>query len=194
MKRSFSLLEVLLSFTLTLLLVGSLSFCYHRMATRRGQMEKGMWPKVEKRYCHQRLDKLFGSVGAPFFTSDQRLPNLSKGSLVFTFDRGIGQDPALSGEVVGRLYHDPQTKRLCLGVWPMEGQEPSETYILLSDVTKLSFRFYQPPVDMEHSFWSDSWTSSHLPALMRIEGVHEGEPFIFAFDLGSAISYCGGRV
>ena len=190
MKRSFSLIEVMVSLSLFAVLLTSLFFFYNHMTRGKIELHKKAWPLLEERYCHQRLTKIFSTCDSPCFTTQERLSNLSAGSLVFTFDRGIADDPLLCGKVLGRLYHDPEKNRLCLGVWPLSQKEPAETYVLLTDVTSMQMSFYEPPsLDITYAGTHKQWTHDSLPAMIDVQLEHEGRNITFAFDLGRPIRY-----
>lgn len=195
MKRSFSLTEVLIALSLISILITALFVGYNHMTSSKLSFRKKEWTRLEQRYCHQRLDKILSSCEGPFFTSSERQAHLAAGSLVFTFDRGVAQEPELSGRVLGRLYFDPQAHCLMLGVWPLVPSDLSETYILLDSIQSCSMEFYQPPsfeTPVQHPTvgWHRSWDATHLPALCKIEIEREQKKHTFAFDLGSPIRYC----
>ncbi len=201
MKRSFSLIEVMISLSLVSLLLTSLFFWYNHLTSGKRELQEKQWLLVEERYCHQRLNKIFSTCDRPLFTSDEQLPNLSRGSLVFTFDRGIADDPLLCGRVLARLYHDPEKNRLCLGLWPYSEklQEPSETYILLTDVSSMEMSFYRPPshdtpVRTPHAGSHHRWNDETLPAIIELQLAHQERHLTFAFDLRLPIRYPGRQL
>jgi len=199
MKRAFSLIEMMISFALFTIVLTSLFCFYNHLTQSKIAIEEKKWPLLEERYCHQRLNKIFSTCDLPFFTSQERYPNLASGSLVFTFDRGIADDPLLCGRVLARLYQDPEKKRLCLGVWPFSEkvQEPAETYVLLTDVSSCKMQFYQPPsFDSERIYGGNQpeWTAESLPAIIELELTHHDRNITFAFDLGSPIRYPRGHL
>lgn len=196
-KHSITLVEVLISLTLLTLLLSSLFFWYHHLTEKKSELEKLKRPYVEERYVWQRLEQIIPKSKLPFFTDD---------GLVFRFDRGLCYDPRLSDMVLGKLYHDPNLRTLCLGIWPDPKEEalkdPSLTLTLLDHVDTLSFQFYSPPppfqkpVDPEQvgkprpkEGWQDAWGYDTLPALVRVTVTHEGEKREMYFDLDQPIIY-----
>lgn len=206
-KRAFSLVEMIISLGLFSLLLGTLFFWYHSLSKQKGEQNKLKGPLMEERYAFQRLQHILGKTDPYLFSA------LDDSSVTFIFDRGPAPTPEFSGPVLGRLYHDPENKWLCLGVWPhpKSGKnEPCETTLLLDGVAKCSFEFYSPPdpfkkiVDPEEigkprpiEGWQSQWSSTYnrLPALVKMKiardeskGIEKHE-FEFLFDLPSPLIY-----
>jgi len=142
-KRSFTLLEMMLSLSLLGLLLGTFFFWSHRNAQAKSALFHKRQSVYQERYLDQRLSAIF--LGATlekegFFTSDHT-------SCLFTFDRGAYPVPALSHQVIGKLYHNPRSEGLYLSIWSLSAPsgDPAETYLLMDKVEKVSFTFYSPP-------------------------------------------------
>lgn len=208
-KRSFSMIETLICLGLVALLLSSLTFWYRSLTSQKEIFNQLKGPLMEERYAGQRLQNIFPTVEAPFFTTSDR-------SLVFVFDRGTFIEPKLSGKVLGKLYFNETTQTLCLGIWPKPTKENIERsltqhFVLLDGVSSCHFAFYSPPdlskqpVDPEtvgtprpQDKWQDRWLPQYtsIPALVKIvitrtpqKGI-DNHTFEYLFDLPIEIQYC----
>lgn len=175
-KRSFTLLEVLISFSLLTVLMSTLFYFYWKAALDKKELDHIFSLKFEERTCAIRLKK-FLAVGDPLFFSDGK-------EVVGIFNNGIDNDPLLSQEVLGKLHVDKNINSLCLTLWPHPKTEltsPSKTYTLLPKVKALSFEFYTTPEsliidpewvgeDKPPVGWVKSWKKSYaqLPDAMKL--------------------------
>lgn len=168
-KQFFTLIEVIISLGLTLMILTVLLGAYF-------QAEKSsvLWQNREKetfpeRYLQHRLAEVFQTIGKVdqtetfFFTLDHgpfTLPGTP--SLVFTYNNGTVMDPALSGQVLGRLYVN-KDRDLSLVTftdresWIQDLLPPLHREVLLKDVQSLQFEFFQIAPDKEASFRKDGW-------------------------------------
>ncbi|MEZ5315279.1 MAG: DUF1494 domain-containing protein [Chlamydiales bacterium] len=201
-KHSITLVEILISLTLITLLFTTLFFWYRHLHEKKGELTKLKQPYLEEYHAWQRLQEILPKA-QHFF--------LGEGStMVFCFDRGISRNPKLSNTVLGKIYHDPIMKTLCLAVWPNPIQyqrmdSPSLNLTLLDGVEPINtialFEFYLPPdpfkkpidpkgVDLsDKEGWNKEWNSSKLPAFVRINFLHYGKEKAFYFDLNQKIFY-----
>lgn len=190
-KRTFTLMELLLSLVLFGLLLEALFFWYRHMNITQEKMETDKWPILTERYTKQYLERIFQKIEGPryFFTSSTK-DSLDGPSLVFTFDDGPRNNPLLSNIVLGRLFIDKKHHALCLGIWPhptKKMSEPTQTIILLEGVEHLSFKFYYPPDPFQMPVdpkqvgkivptigWQTTWCSEYktLPPLVKIQMNH----------------------
>lgn len=201
-KRAVTLIEVIICLGLLTLLLTTLSFWYRTLTSHKSELNKSKWSVMEERYAYQRLQQILPQAKLPFFTCRD-------GSLVFLFDRGLFPDPLLSNTVLGRLYHDTEQQALCLGIWPEPGQDnllktPSQTIILLDQVSDLSFQFYYPPDPLKKTVdpkevgkpepeekWQESWRGEYqkLPALIKMYVTRGERKNKYYFDLPFPIIY-----
>jgi len=198
-RYSLSLIEVLISLSLITLLVGSLSFWYRSVTANNAKLEQKTWGLKEERWVDLRLSNILPAIKS-------HLTSTGEGEIAFLFDRGVWNDPLLSGTILGKLYHDTQRNALCLGIWPhpKQGKIPSETLTLLEDVTSVTFDFYSPPdpfrlkVDPEKvgksrpaEKWQSSWDLAYeeLPAMIQITFTHNEHTCRFVYELPYPICY-----
>jgi Protein of unknown function (DUF1494)/Prokaryotic N-terminal methylation motif len=207
-KRSFSLIEMVISFALLSLLLTTLFFWYHSLSKRREEVGRLRAPLMEERYTHQRLQWVIPKAESPFFIGED-------GSLVFLFDRGPCPLPDLSGKVLAKLYHDPSLRTLCLSIWPKPTQDnlrqlPMQTVVLLDGIASCSFEFYSPPdpfqlpVDPDAvgsleptAGWQNQWRAAYqsLPAFVKLILVRDSQQGLeersieFLFDLPVPLIY-----
>lgn len=204
MKRSYTLIEMLLSIALFALLLQSLFFWYQRLNSSKYLIGNEKWVLLEERYLDQRLQKILQHADSnPYFFTIPSERGTMGSSLVFTFDNGLRNEPLLSGIVLGKLFVDSKRQALCLAIWPHPSHEvkrPNQTIVLLEDVSDLSFDFYFPPhpfkkiVDPQEvgkphpqEGWQSSWLDDYhtLPPLVKIHVKRMGEnrKIDYAFDL-----------
>lgn len=186
-RRAFTLIELLTALGLLSVMLASLFFWTRQLTVSRAQQENAVWPSRLCRYADQRLTQTLPKATGSFCTQE--------GALIFTFDNGPHPDPALSGEVLGKLYLSDHGA-LCLGIWPKDAPEPAETHVLLKDVEELTFSFYYPPqtrlqVNPDQvgkatpkELWQSTWELEYatLPAMMQLSFVYREEKQTFGYD------------
>lgn len=155
-------------------------------------------PYLEEMYFEKRMTAIFNKASWPFLTTTQN-------EIVFCYDHGPHLQPDLSGKTVAKLYLNKGY--LCLTIWPHHEKKkdsPSETIILLDDVTQFEFSFYNPPEDPKnkinpatvgeikpHNSWQNTWrkTYKEIPLFAKItikrKGYKEKEELVLVFDLPS---------
>lgn len=198
-KRPIALIEVLISLSLLALLLSTLFGWYSHLTKQKGELEKIRGPYLEERSACLRLEHILSKAKAPLLGDGS--------SMAFRFDRGISANTKLSDTVLGKLYHDPIRKTLCLGVWPLpvDGEAiltPSLSLTLLDHVDQPEFWYYSPPdpfkkpVDPEQigkprpkEGWQSEWMYDKLPAFIQMVFLHEGKEREFYFDLNQPIIY-----
>lgn len=197
-KRPFSLIEVLVSFSLISLLISSLTGAYFLMQSFNTSQERELQKAMKESFLHQKLLKTF--INIQKYPSPEEHKNigglfpseLEGGSLVFLFD--TGPDPKshyFSNRVLARLYVD-EKKQLILSYWPdpsaftpEESQSNYRKEILFAGASHLSFDFYRPPVvnsdiiiDLNEGLegWQKEWNFEDLdlPAMIKIRLKLEG--------------------
>ena len=203
MKRPFTLIELLLSLALFGLLLQTLFFWYCHLSSSHHAGGKDKWPLLEERYAEQQLQRIFQhTLPSPYFFTLERGGHHD---LVLVFDDGLHAEPLLSDKVLGRLFIDPASHALCLGIWPhpdQKTQTPHKTLVLLENVKDLAFEFYFPPDpfqltvappevgrEMPEEGWQTSWLAEYetLPPFvkMHLTRLESSSPVMYAFELGS---------
>lgn len=207
-KRSISLVELLIALGLLSLLLSTLFFWYRTLTTHHAELNRVKGPVSEERYAFQRLQKILPKAEKPFFQSDNN-------SLVFMFDRGVTPEPFLSGKVLARLYYEPATQSLKLGIWPDPkktggARQPTKTLLLLDRVKDARISYYHPPdpfkkpvspEEVRHprpiEDWQGTWLEQYegLPAMIKVTIQREecpgleGHEMELCFDLMKPIAY-----
>lgn len=174
--QPFTLLEVLISLTLTTILLSVLLAAYFQAETASLEGERfrnNLWPK---RTMMQRLNALFTSLETPnakdklFFFSAQ-----DGSALIFSYDNGMSLTPTFSGDVISELYLSKE-KELSLLTWPSreswtdEAPPDPKREVFLSGVDSLQFEFFQVAGEKENPQWVDSWDKAKnaLPGMIRM--------------------------
>ena len=201
-RRTFTLIETLISLGLFVLLLSFLFFFYGTFYRDRVNYQKMKGPVYERAYMESRMQFLFAHMREPFFLAEDK-------SLVFLLDRGVWKEPLLSGVVLAKIYHDPLQKTLCLVLYPKPEKqkplrEPSQHICLLDNIEDVSFNFYYPPsalpkvVDPEKivkktpkAGWQESWASEYAthPAFVKMTWKKNQKIEVSYFELEMPILY-----
>lgn len=141
-KRSFVLVEVLVSLTLFSLLFCTLGFWQRHLLISSKRDEQLYKIFLQENSAYKKLRELFR------FAS--QFGDLSSESLCsVVFDRGVYRDPELAGEVAAVLYYNEQFQRLELRIRSLKNQYKIETFVLLDHVSRVyctpSFRNLENP-------------------------------------------------
>lgn len=197
-KRSFILLEILISLSLLAIL---LSFLFNAMAEQiKAEVRVSDARKIllARQQLQSRLQDLFLSITPAHFPPiyTKIFPNQKKASLILYFDNGIDPDPAFSGPILGRVYIDEENN-LALGLWPLEKEKKNRPWrkeILLSHVTDFSFQFLGQKQKKEdkaitptlawHKFWPKK--RMEIPSMLRLSIFQNDLQLDFAFFLTNA--------
>lgn len=156
-KRSVTLMEVLIAMVLTVLVLTTLTFFYQQVIVIGTQIDRSKEEEFYIRYVENRLSDVLPRILAPgdknyafFSLGDEGITKLGSQSLVFTFDNGVSMDKQVANSVVGRLYVDPEG-RLILAYWPTPRRwdktelPPMKKEILLSGIESMEFAFFVAP-------------------------------------------------
>lgn len=125
-KRSFLLMELVISIILLSLLLGVLGSWSYRIFLSQRQDRQAYQSFLEEYRTYQRLRK--------YFLSATTLQIDEQALCILTFDRGVYSDPDLAGTVLGRLYYDDKRHQLGMSIHSMRNLEKSESLVLLNDV------------------------------------------------------------
>lgn len=205
--RHFTLLEILIALSLSLIISGVLLFYYFQMSRVANLSEQATVRAFELRTLQNRLQNITLSFVKPnnrstFFFQGSTPPGLflsGTNTLIFSYDNGIVFDEALSNQVLGRLFVDPE-KNLTLLTWV--AREKWEAHViprfhrevLLKNVEKFSMQFLatneedasKAYLDLIFNQWIDHWRKEYqrLPALIRYKVQQIGQKEeIFAFPI-----------
>lgn len=188
--RAMTLIEVLISVTLTMMLLAVLLQAFVDVTGLRGRIFGMRQEAMELRYLQHRLGQLFTHAlhssdgkgkGVIFYSKESDSPRVLGQSLIFSYDNGAVLSPEFSNAQLGRLYLDTEG-RLCLASWPLpleqwEGQLPPMYHeVLMEGVEVLSFSFFYPqdleenresgPMDTIQTSWSFEWKEK--PVLLTV--------------------------
>lgn len=175
-KLTFTLLEVLISLTLTTILLTVLLAAYFQAEAASLEGERfraNLWPK---RMMTQRLNTLFSSLEMPnskdklFFFSNQEST-----SLIFSYDNGISLSPTYSGVVLSELFLNKDGELILLtwqerALWNEEAPPLPKREVLLTGIDALQFDFFQIGSDKEPTQWVETWDKAKntLPGIIRM--------------------------
>ena len=160
-RRCFTMLELLISMTLTVMILGVLTYFYQQMTMAGVVLDRQQGKNFEERYVEHRLGTVLPHATAPsekngnfhFFTTNSAAAISMPGSpsLVFVFDNCVQSDKDMAYLVIGRIMLDQQG-RLLLVIWPSEKRWvenepiPQSYEVLMEGVKELSFSFFVPPI------------------------------------------------
>lgn len=194
-KRSFILLEILISLALLSILI---SFLFTSMAQgikAEVSLSSARKNLLARQRTQSRLQDLFLSITPihlpPLYT--KTFPQEKKDSLIVYFDNGIDPDPLFSGPVLGRIYLD-EKNHLALTLWPIDtkGQiRPWRKEILLDHVSHFQFQFLGQKQQKEAQSvnatlaWHKCWSKKRIetPSMIRLSVIQDEQEISFAFFL-----------
>lgn len=157
-KRPFTLLETLIALSLTMIILGALTFFYSQVVSLQKKSDLLQVESFKNRYMEYRLLKVIPQTVVPgnenyFFTYSELGGSFKLGSstgLIFSFDNGIKMEKDFSNKVLGLLYLDPDGK-LLLSTWPAPDRwesgivPPMKNEILRENVLEFKMQFFVPP-------------------------------------------------
>jgi hypothetical protein len=168
-RRSFTLLETLIAISLTVIILGALTYFYSQVVSLQRKSDRLQVESFKNRYLEYRLLKVIPQTVNPdnenyFFTYTELGGGFKPGSsraLVFTFDNGIKIEKEFSNKVLGLLYLD-QDGKLSLATWPSPDRwedgivPPMKNEILRENVLGFKMQFFVPP--------DKKWEGEKLPS------------------------------
>lgn len=194
-KRSFSLVEVMVSLILFALVMATLfGFLWHNNhATAQLQAITNNVEKLHK--VHVDLQKIFSGIAQAtqtqnlFYTEHHSSSGRHKTSLVFTFQNEIDHDKFFASKVLARLFCT-KDQELCLAIWPdpkkLDSQSPDllrmRKTVILDHVVSFTLQFWTAPASSDGNvpkkytgIWLDSWEKKYkeTPLLVKVTIEHE---------------------
>ena len=151
-RYSFSLIELLIAFSLGVFLLVSL-FSVHVIIRQHHkkarEFSKGV---LEEAYVFQRLQTLFTSI----LNTNESVFYTNGNSLIFTYDNGPDLNPSFSGSVLGQILVDEED-RLLLLTWSLEDPtHPKKEEIFMHSTNSISFSFFHPLLESRFDQWDKS--------------------------------------
>lgn len=159
MKRSFTLLELIIAISLAAILLSTLLFFYSQVYKADQKLFKIEETNFHLMLAESRLQDVLPKTvsqktkkGDFVFFTTKGSPLFKEGteSLLFIYDNGIDLDKPFSNHVLGRLFVDKEGQ-LTLATWPSPKRwednslPPMKKDVLLTNVDGLSFSFFVPP-------------------------------------------------
>ncbi|HKY99603.1 MAG TPA: DUF1494 domain-containing protein [Rhabdochlamydiaceae bacterium] len=164
--KPFTLLEVIIAMGLTTLLLGILFRYYHQVSVANLKTQQVRQKIFSLSLFQEKLGQIFsqlssGEENVSFCTREIR--ESVQSALLFKYNNGVDPDPSFCDELDGMLYLD-KNKLLSLVIWSKGGNPRKE--ILLENVAKTSFRFF----DTSDNSWQDVWSkeNDNLPTLIEL--------------------------
>ena len=162
-KRSFSLIEILIAFSLLSILLSSLFVCFKNQLlffSRNDELEKSTFTKV---MLHDYLSSVFLEI--PINKQKNNLYSFED-QLFFTFNNGSNKNHEIANYVNGKLYVDKENKNLYLEINSQES-DSKQKKLLLKGVETLTFNFIHPITYQPQSTWEQS--DPPLPLALSIK-------------------------
>lgn len=175
LKRScFTLLEVLISLSLTTIILGVLLSAYFQaesLSRDGARLQREIQPK---RALAVRLEEIFTALEAPK-QNEQFFFTPVNGELLFSYHHGANLDPSFSGEVLGRLFLDDKGHLVMLTwpprkLWPEGGFPSFRREVVLEEIENVSFRFFATAQGTIAARWVDFWSkeTEDLPGIIEV--------------------------
>ena len=208
-RLAFTLLEVIISLILASIIMSVLLYYYFQVSQASVMSEAASIKTFKIRYLENRLQNLTLKLLEPnnenqfFFTGAPQMSLFLPGAdnLIFSYDNGTVLDKPLSGDVLGRLFVDPEG-RLTLITWVDRNKWEKEPFpafhqeVLLEGVEKFDIDYFVgPKTDAEQSLatrdelrlpkWVESWGKDfqELPAMIRFKIKTSEAEMTYAFPL-----------
>ncbi|MGA8164109.1 MAG: hypothetical protein WB791_03670 [Waddliaceae bacterium] len=158
-RRCMTLLELVISMTLTIAILTTLSYFYLQVNQMSREMDRMQNESFERRHVEHRLATILPQTVSSkshhkdfhFFSCVDSNDLFKPGSqsLLFTFDNQVQLNKEMSGRVIGRLYLDKK-RNFTLAMWPSEKRwknenPPIRREILMENIDTLKFSFFAPP-------------------------------------------------
>lgn len=200
-KACMTLLETLIAVSLLSMLLVFVFGFFRELSELTRLTDREQKKSFQMRYLESRLSFIFERIVNEnetttryfYFYTQPPFRNYSiVTSLILTFNNEVRMDPSFSGDVLGRLYVDPDFQ-LRLAVWPLQVEDPHQSMqeeILLENVANIHYFFYTAPeriknskdihtglkIDPEKKFpekdkWhEDEWavTYEQMPSIMKL--------------------------
>lgn len=159
-RRSLTLLEVVIAFSLTAVLLSFLFFQYQKMSFANMETQKLQETFFPRHLLQARLAQVFASL-----VTEDKEPAFyfNENKLHFHFDQGIDPDPALCDEVSASLYVN-RDKQLVLDITSLDG-ERKRTETLYENISSHVWEF----VDKKTG-WALEWPKEkkEAPPIVRL--------------------------
>lgn len=198
-KSYMTLLETLIAMSLLSILLVFVFGFFRELSELTRVTEQSQKESFQMRYLETRLGFIFERVVNEnktdrtffFYTQPANRSFSLTQSLILTFNNEVRLDPTFSGDVLGRIYVDPEG-RLCLAIWPLFVSEPFQYLqeeVLMNHVVNVSYSFYAAPekvkdakeivsgdkIDAEKKTpekdkWHEEWamTYAQMPSMMKM--------------------------
>ena len=163
LRRAYmTLLETLVAVSLLSIVLVFVFGFFRELAELTRMTDQVQKESFQMRYLESRLSYLFerivnenaGSTRSFFFyTQPPVRDRWLATSLILTFNNEVRLDPNYSGDVLGRLYVDPD-HNLRLAIWPLHIEEPHEYLqeeLLLENVADVNYSFYVAPERIQNN-------------------------------------------
>lgn len=203
-KRTFTLLEVLIALGLTMLILTFLLLAYadaERISSMWREKEQVQFSRI---FLQHRLGEVFRNLEeadqeATFFFTFDGVPGVSLPSspiLVFSYDNGFLRDPALSRSVLGALFLDT-TGALNLLTWPereLWGDlqvPPFHREVLMENLTQITLEFFQMNEEQEPLWVKEGWSKEEksIPGAIKLIAFEkDAAPLTFLFPIPQVLS------
>jgi hypothetical protein len=181
-----TLIEILISLSLTALLISSL-LTIHILTNQSYKQSKKQYNEGRELHnVYLRLYQTFKTIehykqlntaeGGNFFFTENN-------ELFFTFDNGANIESWLTGNVMAKIFVDDQNN-LCLETSPVKPEGPSlcVSEKLFSDIEKISFKFFHTKTNIVHS-WDKETRELPIIAWLKVYKKDHNKPFKFGFEL-----------
>lgn len=192
-KSPFTLLEVLISFSLLAFILGLIFTHFRSTSILNTKTEKVKSLALTREHLYERLSILFSKIessekffieeGTSGFYTEETSKSLSPKELYFGIKHSIDKEIAFSSYVLGKLFVD-EHKTLTLELRPFKKEDSHKIRIekLLPSVKGLSFTFYKIKKDNgENSTTSSSF--ENFEVLDRFELKEKNLPYALTITL-----------
>ena len=183
MKRSFTLIEVLISFSLAIIIISIGTMLIHSFLTTKThsthQFEESIQQYMRRSQVRNLLSSMIGMKDRkPLITSSGSAAKDKK--LLFTRNNGIFIQQQLANEVVSLLFLDEEGLKIALRADPsrkdME-QKKEAVYLIWPKVSDMSWQFLgKKNLSTQSLEWCKEWEEDEIPLAIRLTlSFHESQ-------------------
>lgn len=159
MKRTLSLLEVMISVALASILLTMLFSSFRELMQTNAKLSKMHQEKHWEYVLNIRLNQIFEGIHSDALFTTEHYRDTQ--ALHFMFNNGLDADPKFCQDLDGFLFLDKE-KELCLVIQSKDGSERKEIFV--KNGKDYSLQFFDPLSKK----WVSDWSQTILPPIAQI--------------------------
>ncbi|MBS0629581.1 MAG: hypothetical protein JSS30_05075 [Verrucomicrobia bacterium] len=160
-KRTLSLIEVMLGLLLATILITTLFSSFRELMLTHTKLAKMHQEKHWEYVLNVRLNQIFEAIRSDALFTTEPYRDITPSALHFFFNNGIDSEPKFCQELEGYLFQNKE-KELCLVLQSKDGSERKEVFVKNGKDYKLEF------FDPLTKKWTTDWSQTLLPPIVQL--------------------------